>query len=114
MTRALLLCSLSQEEVAFFQRFKNALAGIGIVFQRPFDPKPSKVFCRCQIENIGMLKGRDRVGLFICVWKPIPPDLAQLLGDHLLTVEKLKALFSDYHDRVIAVNPETVKFLGVQ
>ena len=36
------------------------------------------------------MKGRDRVGLIVCDFKPIPPALAQLLGDHLLGLDTLR------------------------
>jgi hypothetical protein len=112
MQRGVLLGALSQEEIVFFQRFKGALAGLGLSYKRPEEKKGSKVFCRCQIEAIGLMKGRDRVSLIVCSWKPIPPDLAQILGEYHLGIERLKAQYEDYRDKSLPVNPETAKKLG--
>lgn len=51
MQRGVLLGALSQEEIVFFQRFKGALAGLGLSYKRPEEKKGSKVFCRCQIDR---------------------------------------------------------------
>ena len=112
MQRAILLASFSAEEVAFFQRFKGSLAGLSLTVQRPDEVKPAKVFCRCQLETIGIMKGRDRIGLLALSWKPIPPDLAKVLGDHLLNLERLKADFRDFKDKPLPVNPDIAKKIG--
>ena len=112
MQRAILLCALSRDEIQFFQRFKGGLAGLGLSFQRPGERNPMKVFCRCNVESIGPLKGRDQLALIVLVWKPIPPDLAQILGEYLLGLERLKLQYGDYHDRMVAVTPESARKLG--
>jgi hypothetical protein len=112
MGRAVLLASLSKDEVAFFQRFTNALAGLTILVQSPTAREPNKIFCRCMITGIAAMKGRDRVGIIACEFKPIPPDLAAILGEHLMRVERLRAQWSDYRDRVVAVNPASSRQLG--
>jgi hypothetical protein len=112
MTRAVLLVALSREEVAFFQRFTNALAGLTLLVQPPTSREPNKIFCRCMITGIAAMKARDRVAIVACDFKPIPPDLAAILGEHLLRVERLRAQWSDYRDRVVAVSPDNSRKLG--
>lgn len=112
MQRAILLCALSRDEIAFFQRFKGGLAGLGLSFQRPGERTPMKVFCRCIVDSIDPLKGREQFALIVLTWKPIPPDLAQILGEYLLGLDRLRLEYSDYRDRAIAVSPESARKLG--
>jgi hypothetical protein len=112
MARVVLAGAFSKDEVAFFQRFKNALAGLTITVQPPTAREPEKIFCRCQISAVGMMKGRDGVGLVVCEFKPIPPALAALLGEHLIHLEKLKAEWADFRDRSVQVTPESARKLG--
>ena len=112
MKRGILAGVFSKDEIAFFQRFKDSLAGLGLVFQRPDQREPMKIFCRCQIGAIGMMKEREGVGLIVCDWKPIPPDLAQVLGEHLMLLERLKLEFGDFRDKVVPITPDSAKRLG--
>jgi len=112
MTKAILIGSFTKDEVVFFQRFKGALAALSLTVQRPTAKEPEKVFCRCQISAVGLMKGRDRVGLIVCDFKPIPPALAELLGDHLLGLDRLRAQWDDFKDKAIQVNPESSRKLG--
>jgi hypothetical protein len=112
MSRAVLLGSFTKDEIVFFQRYKNALAGLTLTVQRPTAREPEKIFCRCQIAAVGMMKNRDRVGLVVCDFKPIPPALAELLGQHLLKLEKLKAEWDDYSGKIVQLSPESSKKLG--
>lgn len=112
MGKAVLIGALTKDEVVFFQRFKGALAGLSFSIQRPTSRLPEKIFCRCQISGVGLMKGRDRLGLIVCDFKPIPPDLAAILGEHLINLEKLKAEYKDFKDKIIRVDPETSKKLG--
>jgi len=112
MTKVILIGAFSKDEIIFFQRFKGALAGLGISIQRPGAKEAEKIFCRCQISTIGLMKGRDMVGLIVCDFKPIPPALAQLLGEHLLGLERLHIQYADFKDKILQVNPETSRKLG--
>ncbi len=112
MTRAVLLGSFTKDEIVFFQRYKNALAGLTLTVQRPTAHEPEKIFCRCQISAVGMMKGRDRVGLVVCDFKPIPPALAEILGEHLLKLERLKAEWGDHRGKSVQISPESSKKLG--
>ncbi len=112
MAKAVLIGSFTKDEIVYFQRFKGALAGLTLSVQRPTSRTPEKIFCRCQISGVGMMKGRDRVGLIACDFKPIPPALAALLGEHLIGLERLKAEFKDFKDKIIRVDPASSKKLG--
>jgi hypothetical protein len=111
MKRAVLIGSFTKDEIAFFQRFKGALAGLTLTVQGNAK-EPEKIFCRCQISGVGLMKGRDRVGLIVCDFKPIPPALAAILGEHLLNRDKLRAQWDDYRDKSVQVNPESSRKLG--
>lgn len=112
MSKAILIGSFTKDEVAFFQRFKGALAGLTLSVQRPTAREPEKIFCRCQISGVGLMKGRDRVGLIVCDFKPIPPALAAILGEHLLDLERLKAEYKDFKDKGVMVDPASSRKLG--
>ncbi len=112
MRRAVLAASLSKDEIVFFQRFKGSLVGLAIAFQRADARAPIKVFCRCQLSAVGLMKDREGVGLVVLDWKPIPPDLAQVLGEHLEFTERLRIEFDDFRDRRIPINPDSAKRLG--
>ncbi len=112
MSRAVLIGSFTKEEIAFFQRFKGALAGLTLTVQGAIVKEPEKIFCRCQVSAVGLMKGRDRVGLIVCDFKPIPPALAKILGEHLLGLDKLRTQWDDFRDKAIQVNPESSQKLG--
>jgi len=112
MKGAILVGSFSKDEISFFQRFKNALAGLTMTVQRPTSRDPEKIFCRCQISAVGLMKGRENVGLVVCEFKPIPPDLAAILGEHLLFMERLKVQWQDMQDKPVQVSPESSRKLG--
>jgi hypothetical protein len=112
MSRVILIGSFSQDEIFYFQRFKGALAGLTLSVQRPTAKEPEKIFCRCQVTGVGLMKGRDRVGLIVCDFKPIPPALAQLLGEHLLGLDTLRIQWQDFRDKAVQINPESSRKLG--
>lgn len=112
MARVVLIGSFTKDEIVFFQRFKGALAGLTLTVQGGTVKEPEKIFCRCQIYAVGLMKGRDRVGLIVCDFKPIPPALAAILGEHLLNVEKLRAQWEDFRDKTVQVNPESSQKIG--
>lgn len=112
MTKAVLIGAFSKDEIVFFQRFKGALAGLTFSVQNGISKEPSKIFCRCQISAVGIMKGKDGVGLIACDFKPIPPDLATLLGEHLLHLDRLKTQWDDLRGKIVQVNPDTSRKLG--
>jgi hypothetical protein len=112
MGRVVLIGSFSKDEIAYFQRYKGSLAGLTFSIQSPTIKEPEKIFCRCQISAVGLMKGRDRVGLIICDFKPIPPALAKVLGDHLIGLETLHIQWQDFKDKTVQVNAENSHKLG--
>jgi hypothetical protein len=112
MSRVVLIGSFTKDEIVFFQRFKGALAGLTLSIQRATVKEPEKVFCRCQITAVGQMKGRDRVGLVVCDFKPIPPAIASLLGDHLLNLERLQLQWRDLRGKAVPINPSNSQKLG--
>jgi hypothetical protein len=112
MARVVLIGSFTKDEIVFFQRFKGALAGLTLTVQGGTVKEPDKIFCRCQISAVGQMKGRDRVGLIVCDFKPIPPAIAHILGDHLLGLDRLRTQWSDYKDKTVSVTPESSQRLG--
>lgn len=112
MSRAVLIGAFSKDEIVFFQRFKGSLAGLVLTFQGATAKEPEKIFCRCQIAAVGLMKGREGVGLIVCDFKPIPPALAQILGDHLMGLDRLRIQWEDFRDKAVQVNPESSHKLG--
>ena len=112
MTRAILIGAFTKDEIVFFQRFKNGLAGLNLTVQRATAREPEKIFCRCQVSAIGAMRGRDGVGLIVCEFKPIPPALAEILGLHLQNLERIKSDWETLKGRSVSVNPENSRKLG--
>lgn len=112
MAKAILIGAFTKDEIVFFQRFKGALAGLTLTVQGGTSKEPAKIFCRCQISAVGLMKGRDGVGLIACDFKPIPPNLAALLGEHLLHLDRLRTQWGDFRDKVVQVNPDSSRKLG--
>jgi hypothetical protein len=112
MSRTVLMGSFTKDEIVFFQRFKGALAGLTLMVAGGQSKEPEKIFCRCQISAVGLMKDRDRVGLIICDFKPIPPALAQILGEHLRALDRLTVAWNDFRDKPVQVNPESSSKLG--
>lgn len=112
MAKVVLIGSFTKDEIVFFQRFKGALAGLTLTVQGGTSKEPDKIFCRCQISAVGQMKGRDRVGLIVCEFKPIPPAVARILGDHLIGIDRLRAQWLDLQDKVVQINPESSQKIG--
>ena len=74
MSRAILIGAFDKNEILFFQRFKGSLASLTLTVQKATSQEPEKIFCRCQISTVGQMKGRDRVGLVVCDFRPMPPQ----------------------------------------
>lgn len=112
MKRGILAGAFSKEEIEYFQKYRNSLAGLALAFQKPDAAEPMKIFCRCQITGIAPMKGREGVGLIVCDWKPIPPDLADLLAGHFRLLEQLKLEYRDLADKTVPITPVSAKRLG--
>lgn len=110
--RGILAASFSRDELAFFQRFKSALAGLALAFQRPDQPEPTKIFCRCQVAAIGAMKGREELGLVILDWKPVPPPLADILREQFALIQRLELRKLTLKGLSVPIKPDTAKRLG--
>ena len=110
--RSIFLASLSKQEMAFFQKYVNGMVGLSIGFKQG-NKEPIKLFLRCNLTQIGQMKGRDNVGLFIVDFKGgTPDDLVMILGNYLETQDRLKVLFNDLGKTGIRMTPETAKLVG--
>jgi hypothetical protein len=110
--RSLFMASLSKQELVFFQKYVNANANLSISFLMPGKAEPLKFFIRCTINQIGQMKGRENVGLFVLDFKVPPDELVRILGEFLEYQDKLKFQYSDYGKALIQVNPNTAKIMG--
>lgn len=112
MRRGVLLASLSRDEIVFFKRFTGAASSLNLQVQRADQREPVKIFARCQVAAIGPMKDREGAALLVLEWKPIPPDLAELLGQYLDLVERLKAEAGDFRDKSVLIDAANAKRLG--
>lgn len=110
--RAVLLASLSRQELMFFQRFKNNLAGLSMEFSVPGLKEPMKLFVRSILAEIGQMRGREDVGLLIVDFKSTPEDLVSILGAYLEAQERLSAQYEDYGKTAVRITPDAAKRLG--
>jgi hypothetical protein len=112
LKRSLFLASLSKQELAFFQKYINGIANLSISFARPGRPEPLNFFIRCTLNQIGQMKDRENVGLFVVDYKTTPNELIQILGKFLEFQDKLRFQFDDYSKNVIRLTPDTAKLMG--
>lgn len=112
MKGAVLIASFSKDELAFFQRFVNGLAGLTLVFQPGNSQTPLKIFARCLLKSVSPMKGRESVGLIEIQFKPCPPDLSSILVDYFLMLDRLREEYETYKDNPVAVNPTSARIMG--
>ena len=110
--RSIFLASLSNQELAFFQKYTNSPAGLSIALNPNKRPEPVKFFLRCTINTIGQMKGRENVGLFILDYKTSPDEMVTILGRFMETQERLKAQYEDYGKTQIKMSAESSKQMG--
>jgi hypothetical protein len=112
--RSVFLASLSKQEQTFFQKYVNGIVGLSIAFLPPGSKQqtPIKFFIRCILTNVGQMKGRDNVGLFVVDYKTTPDDLVNMLGGFLETQERLRAQYEDYGKTSFKMTPEVAKMVG--
>lgn len=109
---AYLVAVFSKDEIVFFQRFINSLAGLSLVFQIGNNQNPVKIFARCIIKSLNAMKGRDALGLIEVSFKPCPPDLENLLIDYFMFEDRLKVEYDDFKGKSIPITADSSKLMG--
>lgn len=110
--RSLFLASLSKQELVFFQKYVNNIANLSISFLRPGKNEPLNFFIRCTLTQIGQMKDRENVGLFVVDYKSTPDELVRILGGFLEFQDKLRFQYDDYSKKEIRVTPDSAKIMG--
>jgi hypothetical protein len=110
--RSLFLASLSKQELSFFQKYVNTIVNLSIAFIPEGRTEPLKFFIRCTLTQIGQMKDRENVGLFVVDFKITPDEMVRILGAFLEHQERLKFQYDDYGKTIIRVNPDTAKAMG--
>lgn len=110
--RSLFLASLSKQELVFFQKYVHAIANLSISFIPAGRTEPLNFFIRCTLSQIGQMKDRENVGLFVVDFKNTPDELVRMLGGFLELQERLRFQYTDYSKTVIRVTPDTAKIMG--
>jgi hypothetical protein len=110
--RALFLASLSRQELNFFRRYINSSVGLSIGFAPNRKQAPIQFFIRCNLVNLGQMKGRENVGILVVDYKSTPHDMVILLGDFLENQLRLRAGYDEYGNSIIKMTANTTKMLG--
>jgi hypothetical protein len=110
--RSILLASLSQQELTFFQRYVKGMVGLSMALNPDSRPEPVKFFIHCNLSTISQMKGRENVGLFVVEYKTSPNELVKMLGAYLENQERLKTQYEDYGKSFIKITPETARAMG--
>ena len=110
--RSLFIASLSQQELVFFQKYVNSIANLSISFIQPGRTEPLNFFIRCTLTQIGQMKNRENVGLFVVDYKTTPDELVRIFGAFLEFQDKLKFQYDDYSKKIIRLTPDAAKIMG--
>jgi len=110
--RSLFMASLSKQELVFFQKYVNSIANLSISFLLPGRTEPLNFFIRCTIAQIGQMKDRENVGLFVVDFKLAPDELVRILGSFLELQDRLLYQYDDYGKKTIRMTPDTAKAMG--
>ena len=110
--RSLFIASLSKQEQVFFQKYVNSIANLSISFLRPGRAEPLNFFIRCTLSQVGQMKDRENVGLFVVDYKSTPDELVKILGGFLEFQDKLRFQYDDYSKKVIRITPDSAKLMG--
>jgi hypothetical protein len=110
--RSLFIAALSRQELVFFQKYVNNIANLSITFTRPGRSEPLTFFIRCTLTQIGQMKDRENVGLFVVDYKSTPDELVRIMGGFLELQDKLRFQYDDYSKKVIHVTPNAAKIMG--
>ena len=110
--RSIFLASLSNKELAFFQKYTNSGAGLSISLNPNKRVEPVKFFLRCNLCTIGQMKGRENAGLFVVDFKATPDAMVSMLGNFLDTLQRLRLLYDEYGKNIIRMTSDVSKQMG--
>jgi hypothetical protein len=105
MERAIMLATLSPNEIQFFQKYKDQLGSLSLLFTRQGRSEPLKIFIRCAIQQIATMKGKEGLALVVLDIKNCPQDLVIVIGEYFSFMEKLELQYSDFKDKMIQITP---------
>jgi hypothetical protein len=110
--RSLFLASLSKQELVFFQKYVNSIVNLSISFVSAGRTEPLNFFIRCTLFQIGQMKDRENVGLFVIDFKNTPDELVRIMGSFLELQDRFRFQYDDYGKTLIHVTPDTAKIMG--
>jgi len=110
--RSIFMASLSKQEVVFFQKYLNGIAGLSLALNPNKRPEPVRFFLRCTLSTIGQMKGRENVGLFAVDYKTSPDEMVSILGNFMDAQERSKSQYEDYGKTLVRITPVTSKMMG--
>ncbi len=108
------LAAVSQNEVVFFQRYRNVFASISMMLSTGTSQQPVKIFARCILKSILPVKGRENFCLFMIDWKPCPPDLANAITTIKFLFDRLTNEYEEFKDYYVGINPSTSQAIGYE
>jgi hypothetical protein len=109
--RSLFIATLSPQELIFFQKYVNTIIGLSIAFSPP-NRMPVKFLLHGNLNSLGQMKGREKVGVFVLDFKAMPDELIIILGGFLETQDRLLDQFEEYGTMLIKMTPPVAKQLG--
>jgi hypothetical protein len=110
--RSLFIVSLSRQELIFFRRYINRTGRLSIGFSPDRRRAPIQFFIRCKLVTLGLLKGREDLGIFVLDYKNIPDDLVRLLGNYIDSQARLRDQYENYGNSIIRMTSTAAKVLG--
>jgi hypothetical protein len=109
--RGVFVASLTHQELSFFQKYVNQMVGLSITFNQG-GKEPVKLFLRCNLAQVGQMKGRENSGLIVVDFKSIPEDLIQIFGHYLEQQDLFKVLYEDLAATSIRMTAAVAKLTG--
>jgi hypothetical protein len=110
--RSLFLVSMKKDELVFFQRYINGIAGLSITFKPEGAPERIKFFIRCSLTALGQMKNRENVGILAVEFKTIPADFITVIGGFLENQAKIRIQYEDYGKSPILMTTAVANLMG--
>lgn len=108
------LAAISQNEIIFFQRYRNVFASVSMMMNTESSQQPIKIFARCMLKSILPVKGRENFCLFMIDWKPCPPDIVNAVTTIKFLFERLTNEYEEFKDYYVGINPSTSRVMGYE